>query len=91
MEKISVCNIPEVGKVRFEKWSPESQFKNSKIVCSQSWIGIEGQSLNLWNEHIFKVIGHKCGGLLDISKCTVQKNCLSHVVLKIQGKEGALI
>ena len=77
--------------MRIEKWSPESQFKNSKIVCRKGWIGIEGLPLNLWNLQVFRVIRYKCGGLLEIAHRTLQKTCLSHAVLKVQGDEGGFV
>ena len=74
--------------MRLERWSPESLFNNTKIFCRQSWIGVEGLPLNLWNEKIFRIIGNKCGGLLDVAKSTLQMSCLSHAQLKVKGNEG---
>lgn len=91
LEEIGVRTIPGVGKVRIERWSPNSQFKNTKIEYRQSWIGVEGLPLNLWNENIFRLIGRKCRGLLDIARSTSQMTCLSHAQLKMQGNEGGFI
>ena len=91
IEKLGLYTIPKVGEVQFVRWNPESQRKNTKIICSNSWLGIEGLPLNMWNNHVFKVIGSKCGGLLDIAKDTVHLNCLTHATIKLKGKEGGLI
>ena len=42
LEKLGLCTIPEVGSVTLEKWNPETQFKDIKVECNNSWIGIEG-------------------------------------------------
>ena len=36
MEHLGLCFIPDVGEVKFVRWNPESQLKNTKIVCSNS-------------------------------------------------------
>ena len=36
MEKMDLCTIPEAGKVRIQRWNPESQLKNSKIECKSN-------------------------------------------------------
>ena len=84
MENLGLCTIPEVGKVRFERWNSETQFKNTKIKCRISWIGIEELPINMWNVHVFKVIGQKCGGLMDIARSTVELTCLSHAKVKMK-------
>ena len=83
--------IPGVGEVKLERWNPESQLKDPKIVCSNSWMGIEGLPLNLWNKHVFKVIGSKCGGLLDIATCTEDLTFLNQALLKLKGKKGGFL
>ena len=88
---MGLCFIPDVGDVNFVRWNPESQLKNTKIVCNNSWIGIEGLPLNMWNKHVFKVIGRWCGGLLDIARCTLDLTCLTHAEIKLKGREGGLI
>ena len=37
------------------------------------------------------MIGRKCGGLLDIARCTLDLTCLTHAEIKLKGKEGGLI
>ena len=39
MEGMGICNIPGVGKVRFERRKSDSQFTNLKAICNKSWIG----------------------------------------------------
>lgn len=83
-EKLGCCFLPGVREVKLQRWNPQSQLNNSKIVCRNSWLGIEGLPLNMWNKHVFKVIGSKCGGLLDIARCTAELTCLTQVVIKIK-------
>ena len=45
----------------------------------------------MWNKHVFKVIGRKCGGLLDIARCTLDLTCLTHAEVKLKGKKRGLI
>ena len=91
MEILGRLFIPQVGEVKLVRWSPDSQLNNTKIVCRNSWLGIEGLPFNMWNKHVFKVIGRKCGGLLDIARCTEDFTCLTQAVLKLKGKEGGFI
>ena len=77
--------------MEFVRCNPESQVQNSKIECNNSWIGIEGLTLSLWNKHVFKVIGSKCSGLMDIARCTVDLTCLTHAEVKLEGKEGGFL
>lgn len=91
MEKMGFCVIPDVGEVKFVRWNPDSQLTNLLIACSDSWIGIEGLPLNLWNQHVFNVLGSKCGGLLEISRSTVDLTCLTHAEVKLKGLAGGFI
>ena len=43
------------------------------------------------NKHVYKVIGSRCGGLLDIAKDTINFSGLNHVVGKLKEKEGGMI
>lgn len=85
------CMLPAVAHVKFAKWSPKAQFLNTKIECSHGWIGIEGLPLNLWNIHVFKVIGERCGGLIDVDKCTIEKKLLSHAKVQLRGSTKGFI
>ena len=91
MEKLGRCFLPEIGVVKLQRWNPHLQMNNSKIVCSNSWLGIEGLPLNMWNKNVFKVIGRKCGGLLDIANCTEELTCLTQAVVKLKGNSGGFI
>ena len=91
LEDIGLCTIPGVGEVCFERWNLDNQFTNSKIVCKNSWVGIEGLPINMWNSHVFKVIGEKCGGFLDLASCTADLTFLPYAILKIGGNKGGFI
>ena len=50
-----------------------------------SWAGIEGIPLNWWNIHVFKVIGAKLGGLLEIDKETTAFSVLNFAKIRAKG------
>ena len=91
MEEMGLCTILDVGKVRFERWHPNTQFNDTKIECRNSWIGIEGLPINMWNVHGFKVIGQKCDELLDIARSTTKLTFLSHARVQRNGNKGGFI
>ena len=56
-----------------------------------SWIGVEGLPLNLWNLDTFKSIGQTCGGLVEVTKETLDQSFLLYAKLKVKGyKKGFL-
>ncbi|XP_062094813.1 uncharacterized protein LOC133800774 isoform X2 [Humulus lupulus] len=77
--------IPELTAVSFAKWSWRNQMENRKISCKHDWIGIEGIPLNIWNHHVFKVIGSLCGGLLAIDKHTLERKNLFCAYINVKG------
>ncbi|KAF4347723.1 hypothetical protein G4B88_007369 [Cannabis sativa] len=91
--KMKSTIIPGTGAtiVSFVKWSGEEQYKEVKVECRCSWIGVEGVPLNLWNLEIMGKIGDLCGGLLDVEKDTAEKNFLHHMRLKLRGDEQGFI
>lgn len=91
LEKMGLCSISEAGTVYFQRWKPDSQFKNLKTVCTNSWIGIEGLPINCWNVQVFKDIGQRCGGLLDIARCTLDLSFLSFASILLRGNKGGFI
>ncbi|EXC20640.1 Valine--tRNA ligase [Morus notabilis] len=46
-----------------KQWSTNSHWNYVWIEARNSWIGIEGLPLNLWNCLVLKLLGHTCGGL----------------------------
>ncbi|KAF4373739.1 hypothetical protein G4B88_002243 [Cannabis sativa] len=68
-----------------------NKYKEVKVECRCSWIGVEGVPLNLWNLEIMGKIGDLCGGLLDVEKDTAEKNFLHHMRLKLRGDEQGFI
>ena len=91
LEEMGMCNIPRVDDVHFQRWSPENQFRNMKTACTNSWIGIEGLPINYWNIQVFKEIGQKCGGLMDVARCTFDFTFLSFAINRLRGKKDGFI
>lgn len=56
-----------------------------------SWIGVDGLPLNLWNLDTFKLIGEACGGLLEVSKETVDQSFLRFAKLKVKGQQNGFL
>ena len=56
-----------------------------------SWIGIEGLPLQMWNIHVFKVIGEACGGFLEIAEEIKNKSFLGYAKIKVKGFESGLM
>ena len=45
---------------------------------------IEGIPLNWWNIHVFKVIGLKLGGVLEIAKETLDFSFLNYAKIRVK-------
>lgn len=88
---MGACLLPSDARVTFRSWNPESQFGNSKVACSNGWMSVEGLPLNMWNIHVFKVIGEKCGGLSDVDSSTAEKKFLPHARLQFKGLKGGFL
>ena len=48
-------------------------------------MGVEGIPLNWWNIHVFKVIGAKLGGVLEIAKVTLDFSFLNYAKIRVKG------
>ncbi|KAF4363318.1 hypothetical protein G4B88_011715 [Cannabis sativa] len=77
--------------VSLSQWSWEAQKESIKVECRDSWIGIYGLPLSLWNMKTFRKIGECCGGLLDVDKESAEASLLSHVRLQLVGDENGFI
>ena len=91
VESLGLSILPGVFKVVFKKWSQEAHWEDMKVECSYSWIGVEGIPLNMWNIHVFKVIGAKCGGLIDVDRATAEFKFLNHARLQLKGNRQGFI
>ena len=91
LEELGLYIILGVGEVCFERWTPDNQLSNSKIVYQNEWVGIQGLPINLWNFHVFKVIGQKIGGLLDVASCTANLSFLPYAIVQLRGNKGGFI
>ena len=77
--------------VKMVRWSKDDHWFNLQIRVQHSWIGIEGMPLQMWNIHVFKVIGEACGGLLEIAEETKEKSFLGYAKIKVKGFESGLM
>ena len=66
-------------------------WNHTQIAVNYSWIGLEGIPLNLWNIHVFKIIGEVCGGLLEVAEETLNKSFLRFAKLKVKGPANGLM
>ena len=53
-----------------------------QIEVHNSSIGLEGLPLNLWTYHTFKIIGHACGGFIEVAKETLEQAFLRYAKIK---------
>ena len=95
-EKSSLLSSPfqfSNGKIqiRLERWSPFVHWDNLQIHVNQSWIGIEGLPINMWNIHVSKVIGKSLGGLLEVAPKTRSLKFLKYAKIKVGGLEGGFM
>ena len=72
-----------IGKIK--KWNMYMHWEFTQIEARDSWIGVEGLPLNLWNMEIFKMIGEACGGLLEVASETNNISFLKYAKLKVKG------
>ena len=77
--------------VKMDNWKKEDHWENLQIGVRYGWIGIEGLPLQMWNIHVFKVIGEACGGLLEVAEETLKKSYLGFAKIKIKGFESGLM
>ena len=77
--------------IKMERWRKEDHWENLQIGVRFSWIGIEGLPLNMWNIHVFKVIGEACGGFLEVAEQTKNKSYLGYAKLKVKGFENGMM
>ena len=78
-------------QVRIERWNMYAHWDNLQIHVHQSWIGIEGLPLNMWNIHVFKIIGKSLGGLLEVAPETKALTFLKYAKIRVGGLEGGFM
>lgn len=76
---------------RMEPWSLFSHWEHVQIEARNSWIGIKGLPLNLWNYHAFKIRGEACEDLLEIAKDTLDQSFLLFAKIKVRGFKACLM
>ena len=73
--------------VKLERWNQLAHWDSLQIHVKQSWIGIEGLPINMWNFHVFKIIGKSLGGILEVAPETRTLNFLKYAKIKVGGLE----
>ena len=99
MQRKDSLGIPEEKQIqmgpmeynRGERWNQFTHWDNLQIHIKQSWIGIEGLPINMWNVHVFKIIGKALGGLLEVAPGTRKFNFLRYAKIKVGGLEGSFM
>ncbi|KAM7477485.1 hypothetical protein LguiA_025698 [Lonicera macranthoides] len=77
--------------IRLQRWEEESIYQNRKIACTGGWINIQGLPVAWWNEKVFKKIGERCGGLIEIDKRTSEFQNLLVARIKVRGNHNGFI
>ncbi|PON36929.1 hypothetical protein TorRG33x02_348350 [Trema orientale] len=62
--KFQTCFLFNTRPIRVVSWSQEYHWANVKFAGRDTWIGVNGLSLDWWKENIFRRIGEKLGGLI---------------------------
>ena len=78
-------------QVKIKRWNMFAHWDNLQIHVNHSWIGIEGLPLNMWNIHVFKIIGKSLGGLLDVAPETTSLSFLKFAKIKVGGLEDGFV
>ena len=78
-------------QVRIERWNIFAHWDNLQIHVNHSWIGIKGLPINMWNNHVFKIIGKSLGGLLEVAHETRTISFLQYAMIKVGGLEGGFM
>ena len=77
--------------IKMKKGRKEAHWETLQINVRYSWIGIEGLPLQVWNIHVFRVIGEACGGLLEVAEETMKQSFLGYAKTRIKGFEIGLM
>ena len=79
------CNLYNSRPVKVVNWSQQEHWEDIVFEGKNPWVGIEGAPLNWWNIHVFKVIGAKLGGLMEIDKETIDLSFLNYAKIRVKG------
>ena len=77
------CNLPNTRAMKVVNWSQKEHWEEIVFEGKNSCVGIEGIPLNWWNIHVFKVIGAKLGGFLEIDKETIAFSFLNYAKIRV--------
>ncbi|KAI8024097.1 hypothetical protein LOK49_LG03G01334 [Camellia lanceoleosa] len=77
--------------VKLESWSDSRHSCLDVIASYGGWVAICDLPFYLWNEEIFKAIGMKCGGLLEVDRRTTNFTNLFEARLKVRGFDSGFL
>ncbi|KAM7522630.1 hypothetical protein LguiA_012532 [Lonicera macranthoides] len=77
--------------IKLQRWEEESIYQNRKIACTGGWINIQGLPVAWWNEKVFRKIGERCRGLIEIDKRTRDFQNLLEAKIKVKGNHNGFI
>ncbi|PON62721.1 hypothetical protein PanWU01x14_136330 [Parasponia andersonii] len=67
MLRYEFYRLHKTRSVKVADWSQKEAWKEQRIAGRNRYVGVTGAPLQWWNKHVFKVIGYKLGGLLDVA------------------------
>ena len=76
---------------KMEKLSSDAHWDYVQIEVQNSWIGVEGLPLDLWNHETFKTVGETCRGLIEVAEETSNQSFLMHAKLKVKGQRSSFL
>lgn len=68
----------------FKKWSPMTTMIPIQAIRGRRWIHVWRLPLPDWNFHTFQVISAKCGRLMEVDSCLLNKEIISTIRLQVE-------
>ncbi|KAL8480709.1 hypothetical protein ACS0TY_027305 [Phlomoides rotata] len=77
--------------VGVERWNAQSNKLGCAFECRDGWIDIHGLPFNLWKYEMFRTIGDKCGGLIQVDDRTSRLVNLRSARIKVKGIDSGFL
>lgn len=72
-------------------WHQEEHWEGIVFSSQDRWVVVEVVPLDWWNRHMFKVIGEKLGGLIEVAFKTVTLGFTCFAKLRVRGPPNGFL
>ncbi|PON43339.1 hypothetical protein TorRG33x02_334000 [Trema orientale] len=79
------CYLFSSYPVRVVSWCQKHHWVDVKFAGRDTWVGVEGISLDWWNRIVFNDIGERLGGLIDVDRDTIDISFIRFAKLRVRG------